>query len=100
MELKPDSRSSFTQTIESEILPLLRRQKGFKDAMIFVNPEGKDVFAVSLWDSKKDAEAYARGRYTEVAKILGKLLQGTPRVKIFEVATSTCHDVAAKQEAA
>ena len=100
MELRPDSRATFTQTLESEILPLLRKQKGFEDEITFVNPEGKDAFALSLWDSKENAEAYAQGRYADVTKILARLVQGTPRVKTFEVASSTCHDIAAKQKAA
>lgn len=29
MQLKPDSRIDFTQKLESEILPLPRKQKGF-----------------------------------------------------------------------
>jgi hypothetical protein len=47
VELKPDSRIEFTQMLESEILPLLRKQKGFKDEISFVNPEGDNAFAIS-----------------------------------------------------
>jgi len=100
MELKPDSRMDFTRKLESEILPLLRKQKGFKDEITFVNPEGKDAVAVSLWDSKESAGAYSRGPYAEVTKILSKLVEGTPRVRTFEVANSTFHNIAAKLKAA
>jgi heme-degrading monooxygenase HmoA len=100
MQLKPDSRIDFTQKVESEILPLLRKQKGFKDEMTFVDPESKDVVAVSLWDSKESAEAYNRGPYAEVTKILSKLVRVTPRLRTFEVAHSTFHKIAAKQKAA
>ncbi len=100
MELRPDSRADFTHKIESEILPLLRKQKGFQDEITFVNPAGKDAVAVSLWDSKDSAEAYNRGPYAEVTKLLSKLVEGTPRVKTFEVANSTFHNIAAKRKAA
>ena len=100
MELKPGSRKDFSHRIEAEILPLLRKQKGFQDEMTFVNPAGTDAFAVSLWDSKESAEAYARASYAEVTKRLSKLVEGTPRVKTYEVANSTSHKIAAALKAA
>ena len=100
MELRPNGRADFTRKLESEILPLLRKQKGFKDEITFVSPKGKNVVAVSLWENKESAEAYSHGPYAEVTKILSKLVQGTPRVKNFEVANSTFHNIAAKLKAA
>ncbi len=100
MDLRPDSRAEFTRRIESEILPLLRKQKGFQDEITFVNPAGKDAFAVSLWDSKESAEAYKVAAFPEVTKLLSKLIEGTPRVKSYEVANSTFHKIAAKLKAA
>jgi heme-degrading monooxygenase HmoA len=100
MELRPNSRADFTLKIESEILPLLRKQKGFQDEITFVNPAGRDAFAVSLWDSKESAEAYNRTTFAEVTKLLSKLVEGTPRVKSYEVANSTFHKIAATRKAA
>lgn len=100
MELRPDSRADFTRRIESEILPLLRKQKGFQDEITFVNPAGNDAFAISLWDSKESAENYSRASFGEVTKLLSKLVEGTPRVKTYEVSNSTFHKIAATQKAA
>ena len=100
MELRPNSHADFTRRIESEILPLLRKQKGFQDEITFVNPAGKDAFAISLWDSKESAEAYNRASFAEVTKLLSKLVEGTPRVKTYDVANSTFHKIAATQKAA
>lgn len=100
MDLRPNSRTEFTQKLEAEIIPLLRKQKGFQDEIAFVDPAGKEAFAVSLWDSKESAEAYNSGPYAEVTGILSKLVDGTPRVKTFEVANSTFHKIAAKLKAA
>lgn len=100
MELRPNSHADFTRRIESEILPLLRKQKGFQEEITFVNPAGKDAFAISLWDSKESAEAYNRASFAEVTKLLSKLVEGTPRVKTYEVANSTFHKIAATQKAA
>jgi heme-degrading monooxygenase HmoA len=95
MNLKPNSRAEFTQKLEDEIIPMLRKQKGFKDEITFVSPAGKEAFGVSLWDNKENAEAYNRGSYSEVTKILSKLVDGTPQVDTYEVSNSTFHEVAA-----
>ena len=100
MHLKPKSRAEFPQKLEVDIIPLLRQQKGFQDEIAFVDPAGKEAVAVSLWDSKESAEAYNRGPYAEVTKLLSNLTDGTPQVKTFEVANSTFHKIAAKQKAA
>ena len=100
MDLKPDSRAEFTRQLKAEIIPLLQKQKGFQDEITFVNPAGKEALAVSLWDDKESAEAYNSGPYAEVTKLLSKLVDGTPRVKTFEVANSTFHKIAAHAKAA
>jgi heme-degrading monooxygenase HmoA len=90
MHLKPNTRVEFTQTIENEILPLLKKQHGFQDEIVFVDPgSGTEGVAISLWDKKEDAEAYQTGSYSEVLTALAKVVDGTPEVRNFEVANST-----------
>jgi heme-degrading monooxygenase HmoA len=90
MHLKPNTRAEFAQTIENEILPLLRKQHGFQDEIVLVAPgSGTEGVAISLWDKKEDAEAYHSGSYPEVVKALAKVVDGTPEVLNFEVANST-----------
>ena len=95
MRLKPNSVRAFTDSIEKEIIPLLRKQKGFQDEITFVVPGGTDAVGISLWDQKENAEVYNRGSYAEVQKLLGKVVEGTPRVQSYEVCNSTYHEVAA-----
>src|SRR2546429_5770319 len=80
LQLKPNSAAEFTRQLEKQIIPMLRKQKGFQDEITFVAPAGKEAFGVSLWDNKESADAYNRGSYAEVTKILEKLVDGTPRV--------------------
>jgi heme-degrading monooxygenase HmoA len=100
IDLKPNTKADFTNKLQAEILPLLRKQKGFLDEISFVNTDGKEAFAVSLWDNKENAEAYNRGSYVEVTKILATLVDGTPQVQTYEVANSTFHKIAATAKAA
>jgi hypothetical protein len=96
LQLKPNSVAEFTQTIEKEIIPLLRKQKGFQDEITFVTPNGTEVVGISLWDEKADAEAYGRRAYPAVLKALEKVAEGTPVVQTYEVSNSTFHKIAAK----
>jgi hypothetical protein len=48
-----------------------------------------------LWDRAEDAEAYNRGTYPEVTKILASVVEGTPQVETYNVANSTFHKIAA-----
>ena len=95
MHLKPNSTAEFTQKLEKEIIPLLQKQKGFQDEIMFVNPAGTEAFGLSLWDKAENAEVYNRATYPEVAKILAKLVEGTPKVETYEVTNSTYHKIAA-----
>lgn len=95
MHLKPNCVAEFTEKIEKNIIPTLRKQKGFQDAMTFVAPSGTEAFAISLWESKENAEAYNRGSYPEVVKLLTNCVEGTPQVETFNVANSTFHKIAA-----
>ncbi len=51
MHLKPNSVAEFTRTIEKDILPLLRKQKGFQDEITFIGMTGTEAFGISLWDT-------------------------------------------------
>ena len=95
MHLKASSLAEFTQLVEKEIIPMLRKQKGFQDEITFVVPDGSKVLAISLWDKRESADAYNSGAYSEVTKILSNVVDGTPSVENYEVANSTFHKIAA-----
>jgi len=95
MHLKSNSTEEFTQTIEREVIPLLRKQKGFQDEITFIAPGEKEALGISLWDHEGDAEAYRRGTYFEVQKALAKVVDGTPQLQTYEVSNSTFHTIAA-----
>ena len=92
--LKPNMLSDYTRTLEHEILPLLRKQKGFKEEITLTNPNSQDVIAISLWDNKANAEAYNTNRYPEVLRTCARYIDGTAKVQTFEAVTSTFHDLA------
>ena len=95
MHLKPNSVAEFTQSLEKDVLPLLRKQKGFQDEITFVRQGGGEAFGISLWDTAENAEAYNRGTYPEVTKFFASVVEGPPQVETYDVANSTFHKIAA-----
>lgn len=95
MHLKPNSATEFTQRMEKDVLPLLRKQKGFQDEITFVGQGSTVALAISLWDKAENAEAYNRGTCPEVTKILATVVEGAPKVETYNVANSTFHKIAA-----
>jgi heme-degrading monooxygenase HmoA len=91
LQLKPNSVAEFTKTIENDLIPLLRKQPGFQDEMVFVVPGGTEAVAISVWEQHEHAEASARGTSPHVLQAVAKVVEGTPQVSTSEVANSTFH---------
>lgn len=93
VKLKPNTLAEFTTVMESEILPWLRKQKGFLDTITLAVPNGREIVAISFWDQEENARVHNSTSYPEVLKILKKILVGTPQVRTFDVVSSTLQKV-------
>jgi hypothetical protein len=98
LQLKANKASEFTRTLENDVLPMLRKQVGFKDEITFIAPEGTEAVAISLWEKKENAEAYGRDTYPTVLQTLERVVEGTPEVDSYEVSNSTFHKIASQQQ--
>lgn len=96
LHLKANTAPEFTRTLETDVLPMLRKQNGFKDEITFLASDRSEAVAISLWDRKESAEAYGRDTYPQVLKTLAKVVEGTPVVESFEVSNSTFHKIASR----
>ncbi len=96
MKLKANSAAEFSRLTEDEIVPLLRKQEGFRDKITLVSPDRSEAVAISFWETQEDAEAFNRTGYPEVLKIVSKVADGTPKIETFELSNSTLHNLAAK----
>lgn len=94
LQLKPTMAHEFPVAFEKEILPLLRKQRGFLDELLLMTPEKRDVVAISLWETKEHAENYHRELYPQIEKIVNRYAEGIPTVKRYETEYSTFHKVA------
>lgn len=84
--LKAGKEKEFTNLIEKEVVPMLRKQSGFLEEVTLVNP--KNAIGISLWDDRQSAEAYQTATYPQVLAKLGPVIDGTPTVETYETATS------------
>jgi len=93
--LKPNGLEEFARVVESETVPLLRKQKGFQDEITFFAPSGSEAVEISLWDRKEDADAYGRKSSPGLVKALEKVVEGDSEVRTYAVSNSTFHKIAA-----
>ena len=91
VRLKADSLTRFTDLMDREILPWLRKQEGFLDLIVLAVTNSREVATISFWDHQGSAEAYNSTGYPEALKALQELLDGQPYVKTFDVVSSTLH---------
>jgi len=97
--LKPGRAAAFTELLDTDIIPTLRKQKGFQDEIAFLAPGGADAVGISVWDLEESAETYARAAYPGVLKALEQVVEGTPRVQTYWVSNSTFHKIAPRTTA-
>jgi hypothetical protein len=91
IHLKANMLSDYTRTFEKDVLPLLRKQNGFKDEITFAGAGGMDVTSIGLWETKNDADAYHTNTYPQVLKSMARFIEGTPKVQTSDVVNSTFH---------
>lgn len=94
VRLKPNSVAEFTEKEEKEVIPVMRKVKGFRDMMAFVSSSGKEAFVITLWDSPESAEAYGCDAYPALVKVLANVIEGPPLLETFIISNSTSHKIA------
>jgi len=89
IHLKSNMLSDYTRAFDKDVLPLLRKQNGFKDEITLARPGGVDVTTISVWENKNDADTYNTNTYPTVLKTMARFIEGTPQVHTFDVVSST-----------
>jgi heme-degrading monooxygenase HmoA len=86
-KIKPDSVDELRKIYNEELLPTIKAQKGFVDAMLLepVNEE-EDLISCTLWESKENGDAYeTSGTYKEMVGKVANTFAGPPTLKSYEV---------------
>jgi len=77
----------FNRLMNSEILPLVKKEKGFCQDLTLLN--GNIGMSTSVWDDRTCAETYNTKTYPEVLQKLNPVLEGTPRVDTYDTIITT-----------
>jgi heme-degrading monooxygenase HmoA len=97
---KSGKTRELSNTIRDRALPILRKQAGFVDETVLVSDtEPNRVLALSFWNSREDAERYAREQFPAIQQMLHPNLETEPVIRTFDVDTSTTHKIAAGKAA-
>jgi quinol monooxygenase YgiN len=87
--LKTGKTDEFNRLMTSEILPLMKNQKGFcQDLTVLHSNSG---MSITVWDDRASAETYNTKTYPEVLKKLTPVLEGTPRVETYDTIHTLVH---------
>ena len=96
LTLKSYSASEFSRILQNRVIPLLQERNGFLDEITLISPERSEAMVISFWDTRESAEAYDRIRYVEFLRALLSVVEGIPKVEMFQVTDSTLRKAAAK----
>lgn len=92
-QFKPEKFDFVTRTLENEVIPLLKKQQGFRDELSFFAKDMKEGYAISFWDNKADLEKYEREVYPKVHEKMAQAFEAKPIAHDFEVSNSTWYQI-------
>jgi hypothetical protein len=92
-KLRPGTLADLPRVMESEILPWLRKQKGFLDAITLAVPGDRGIVATTFWDQEENARVYNSMGYPDLLVILKNILAGAPHVKTLDVVSSALRKI-------
>jgi quinol monooxygenase YgiN len=97
---KNGKAKELSRTIGDKVLALLRQQSGFVDEIALISRDNPDqLVALSFWNSAEDAEKYNRETFPRVNEIIQNLITSPPRVRTFDVATSSINQLSERRAA-
>ncbi|NIP18588.1 MAG: hypothetical protein GWM87_10815 [Xanthomonadales bacterium] len=91
--IKPGKLEYATRLLENDVIPLLKKQHGFRDEISFFSEGIDEGYAISFWDTKADLEKYEREVYPEVREKMVNLFDDLPMSRKFEVSNSTWYHI-------
>jgi len=81
--LKSELVSQFLMKIEYEVVPLLRKQRGFLDQLIIVSDSGNLVYVYTFWASGEAAEKYDCATLPMLNQLLADVVDGELHIHAF-----------------
>src|SRR5512141_2150725 len=92
--LKNNRLDEARQTLNTDVLPQLRKQPGFIDVIESLEPNTGHFVCMSLWRTREDADRYGNTEFNRIATRLREFVTDEPTVNTYQVETSTIHNIA------
>jgi quinol monooxygenase YgiN len=86
-QIKNGREKDFNLLFTNDVLPMLKKQDGFKQELMLVNQ--RVAVGISLWDDRKHAETYQATTYPKIVEKLTPVIEGTPRVETYDISATT-----------
>jgi len=83
MNFGPGRRSA-AEKVADTFAPIYRTMKGFRGATFFGDFETGECGALTMWESKEDAEAATVSLWPKLQEVAHGMLKGPPTVRVFE----------------
>jgi len=81
-DIATDKNEEFHTLFRNQVLPMLKKQDGFKDELLLVKDQ--HVLAISVWNNADSARKYESTTYPQVDKTLRPVMTGRPTVETFQ----------------
>ena len=80
-DIATDRNEEFHTLFRNEVLPMLKKQDGFKDELLLV--QDQHVLAISVWNNLDSARKYESSAYPQLDKKLRPIMTGQPTVDTY-----------------
>ncbi|HEY6972615.1 MAG TPA: hypothetical protein VJA94_25625 [Candidatus Angelobacter sp.] len=89
--VKLEKKAEFIKVLKNQVVPILKRETGFVEILPFF-PETPEVKAIniSLWNTRADAEHYAKETYPAVLAMVKPFLTTPVTTKLVMLETTVC----------
>ncbi len=84
-DIATDKNEQFHNIFRNDVLPILKKQDGFKDELLLV--QDQHVLAISIWNNMDSARKYESSTYPQLDKTLRPVMFGKPIVDTYQYDT-------------
>jgi heme-degrading monooxygenase HmoA len=81
-DIATDKNEEFHTIFRNDVLPILKKQEGFKDELLLV--QDQHVLAISVWNNMDSARKYESATYPQLDKTLRPIMFGKPTVDTYQ----------------
>jgi heme-degrading monooxygenase HmoA len=81
-DIAADKNEEFHTLFRNEVLPMLKKQDGFKNELLLV--QDQHVLAISVWNDVDSARKYESATYPQLDKTLRPIMNGKATVETFK----------------